>query len=274
VANLTETCDPENEVQLLTKVQVDSNYTDDEKLVVEAVPELKARTALEVLWTDGGYNGPAAEEAMRKNKIEHIPTNVRGGPPSPDRLGRDRFSWEMDDEGKPVTVGCPGGQQVEVRSGRKAGKYLADFAATMCQVCSFAGQCPTYLLKRRPARVLYVTIRQVQVARLRQRVAWARKPGNNRRAAIESTVRSVTHPFGGHTGKLPVRGQSRVTQMIICSALMVNLRRIWRHERELAEKKGQDLLSSLFRGGLRPRSRFHVQFVRRVQSFRLSWAKT
>jgi hypothetical protein len=122
-------------------------------------------------------------------------------------------------------------------------------------------------------RVLRARLRAVQVARLRQRAAWARKPGNNRRSAIESTVRSVTHPFGGHSGKLPVRGRIRVTQVIICSALMVNLRRIWRHERELAEKKGKDLASLLSRGWLRPRPWFHVRSIRRFPRPAITWAK-
>jgi hypothetical protein len=273
VANLAETCDPGNKVQLLTKVQVDSNFTDDEALVVEAVPELKARTALAVLWTDGGYNGSAAARVMRKNKIVHIPTNVRGGPPATDRLGRDSFSWEIDEEGAPVTVGCPGGQLVEVRAGRKAGKHLADFDATRCQACSLAEECPTDPKKLRPARVLHVTTSQVRVAQLRQRAAWARKAGNNRRAAVESTVRSLTHPFGGQAGKLPVRGKSRVTQMIICSALMVNLRRIWRHERELAKQKGHDLFSLLSLCWLRQRSWFRAQAGRSAQHSGLSCAE-
>lgn len=273
VANLTETCDPENKVQLLTKVQVDSNFTDDEALVVEAVPGLKARTALAVLWTDGGYNGPAAAAVMRKNKIVHIPTNVRGGPPSPDRLGRDSFSWEIDAKGEPVTVGCPGGQWVEVRAGRKAGNHLADFDATLCQACPLVEECPTEPKKLRPARVLYVKTSQVRVARLRQRATWARKPGNNLRAAIESTVRSVTHPFGGQAGKLPVRGKCRVSQMVICSALMVNLRRIWRHERELAEQKAQNLFSLLFCCCLRQRSGLRVRAFRRTQHLGFSCAK-
>lgn len=254
VANLTETCDPENTVQLITKVQVNSNFTDDETLVVEAVPDLKARTALAVLWTDGGYNGSAAAAVMRNNKIVHVPTNVRGCHPSSDRLGRESFSWEIDEKGEPVTVACPGGQQVEVRMGRKAGNHLADFDVMLCHACPLAEECPTEPKKLRPARVLYVKTSQVRVARLRQRATWARKPGNNLRAAIESTVRSVTHPFGGQAGKLPVRGKCRVSQMVICSGLMVNLRRIWRHERELAEQKAQYLLSLLSCCWLRQRS--------------------
>lgn len=273
VANLTETCDPENKVQLLTKVQVDSNFTDDEELVVEAVPELKARTDLAVLWTDGGYNGPAAAATMRKNEIFHIPTNVRGCHPSLDRLGRESFSWEIDGEGEPVTVGCPGGQRVEVRAGRTVGNHLADFDAALCQACPWVGKCPTDPKKLRPARVLYVKTSQVRVARMRQRATWARKPGNNWRAAIESTVRSVTHPFGGQAGKLPVRGKCRVSQMILSSALMVNLRRIWRHERELAEKRAQDLPSLLFSCWLRQKSSFRDRAVRNAPHTGLSCAK-
>src|SRR6266700_595270 len=53
VANITETCDPENEIQLITKVQVAPNNTDDGQLLAEALPNLKARTNLDTLVTDG-----------------------------------------------------------------------------------------------------------------------------------------------------------------------------------------------------------------------------
>ncbi len=44
VANLTETCDPENDLQLIVKVQTESNNTDDAAMLVEALPSLKERT--------------------------------------------------------------------------------------------------------------------------------------------------------------------------------------------------------------------------------------
>jgi hypothetical protein len=84
----------------------------------------------------------------------------------------------------------------------------------------------------------------------------------------------VTHPFGGQAGKLPVRGQIRVSQVLICSGLMVNLRRIWRYEQQLARQKSQEVLSLLSRGWLRLRSSFHVQPVRRSLNFVLVPAKT
>jgi len=44
---------------------------------------------------------------------------------------------------------------------------------------------------------------------------------------VEATVRQVKHPFPA--GKLPVRGQFRVTCMVIGSAIMSNIRRIQRY---------------------------------------------
>jgi hypothetical protein len=50
---------------------------------------------------------------------------------------------------------------------------------------------------------------------------------------VEATVRSVKHPFPA--GKLPVRGQFRVTCLTIASAAIANVRRIQRYR--LAKKK-------------------------------------
>ena len=53
VANITETCDPDNEVQLITKVQVAPNNVDDTQLLDEVLPKLKEQTDLDTLYTDG-----------------------------------------------------------------------------------------------------------------------------------------------------------------------------------------------------------------------------
>ena len=157
------------------------------------------------------------------------------------------FSWEVDADGRPMTVTCPGNQPAVVRAARKALRFVAYFEQSGCSTCPFAEGCPARPMKRRATRSLKVSLRQIQVALLRQRAARTRGKGNNWRAAIESTVRSITHPFGGQSGKLPVRGQIRVTHVLICSALMVNVRRIWRHEQQMAQKKSQKAASLLSR---------------------------
>jgi hypothetical protein len=175
VANLTETCDPENEVQLITQVQVAPNTTDDQQFVVEGLSDLKARTDLEALWTDGGYNGSDAEEICQQEQVEHIPTNIRGRRTAPDRLGLETSSWKIDENGTPLTMKCPGGQQAKVKRGRKADRFVARFEQAGCETCAFAEACPARPLKRRAGRSLTVSRRQVQVALLRQRAAQTRE---------------------------------------------------------------------------------------------------
>jgi len=229
VANLSETCDKENEIQLITKVQVAPNVTDDMSFLIEGIDELKERTGVKTVWTDGGYTGPDAEEAMREKEVEHRATAIRGGKSSSsDQIVLDKFEWRTDAEGKPLKVSCPGEQEAKVISGRKDGRFLFQFDEALCVDCSFCEVCPSRRLKRRPLRVLRVNTRAVQVAKMRKDQGRNRQEGNIR-TAVEATVRSVIHPFGGHLCKFPVRGIIRVTQMVTCSAMMVNVRRIWKH---------------------------------------------
>jgi len=277
VANVSETCAPENPVQLITLVQVAPNATDDEQMLVEAVPELKVRTQVEVLETDGGFTGPEAEEVLREQAVVQVPSGIRGGRPSADRLGWAEYTWELDGEGLPTKVTCPGGQTAEVRPARQKKRYQADFALSHCELCPLLNRCPARPLKRQPLRRLDLTARNAQVGQLRQRCARSREAGHNWRAAIESTIRSLKHPFGGQVGKLPVRGHIRVAMVITAGALMVNLRRIWRYQQGSSHSKapaGASPVSSCW-----SRLRYVTNLVHRRQahlfpSLALTLAKT
>jgi hypothetical protein len=85
VANLSETCDPDNELQLITNVQVAPNNTNDNSLLLEALPDLKERTALETLYTDGPYAGPEVDQALHRHQRQ----NAGSQPVVPGRF-RDR----------------------------------------------------------------------------------------------------------------------------------------------------------------------------------------
>jgi hypothetical protein len=63
VANLSETCDPENELQLITKIQVAPNNTNDNALLLKALPDLNERPGVETLYTDGPYAGLEVDQA-------------------------------------------------------------------------------------------------------------------------------------------------------------------------------------------------------------------
>ncbi len=235
VVNATETCNPENELQLIVKVQTEPNNTDDAVMLDEALPDLKERTGVEQMNTDGGYNSPDVDQTMRGLGVEQVQSAIRGRKPSEEKLGLEDFGWELNADGKPQTATCPNGQLAEVTAGRKEHRYRAAFDAGDCKSCSFCDSCPTLSLKCTPERVRRFSQQDVEVALRRQRTADARASGQNLRAAVEATVRSIKHPFGN--GKVPVRGQPRVSIVMLGSAAMSNLRRIHRYLVEQEEAK-------------------------------------
>jgi hypothetical protein len=229
VANLTETCDPTNELQLITKVQVAPNNVDDSQLLAEALPNLKERTGLETMITDGGYGGEASDQALQEAKtVTLIQTAIRGAQTDPNQFSLSDFGFQQDEKGHPTMLTCPQGQTVPVTPGRTTG-WQARFDPAICATCPFQldGHCRTQPQKRDPRYLLTFTTKQFRTAQRRKAYRAHRGDSHNLRAAVEATVRSVKHPFPA--GKLPVRGQFRVTCMAIASAATTNVRRIQRY---------------------------------------------
>jgi hypothetical protein len=100
VTNVTETCDPENGLQLIVKVQTASNSTDDAALLNEVVPNLVARTAVDELHTDGGYNSADVDATLTANRIEQFQTAIRGAQATTDHLRVSDFVFSPDAEGR------------------------------------------------------------------------------------------------------------------------------------------------------------------------------
>jgi len=237
VGNLTETCDPENDLQLIVKVQAEPNNTDDAQMLVETLPELKERTDLDTIYTDGTYSSDDADEVLADMKVDQVQTAIRGAKPDTETMGLDDFDWEIEDKGIPKVVTCPHGVQTRVIAGRSQDRYLAYFSIEKCEGCPFVKQCPAEPLKRRPKRSLRFSKQQVRVARRRQLSAQAIASGQNLRSAVEATVRSVKHPF--RNGKVLVRGQPRVHMVLIASAAMTNVRRICRYLKAINKPDNQ-----------------------------------
>jgi hypothetical protein len=228
VANITETCDPENEIQLITKVQVAPNNVDDGQLLAEALPNLKERTDLETMLTDGGYGSEVSDDALQEHEVTLIQTAIRGAQPTPNKFSLSDFNIQQDEKGKPNTITCPQGQTVPVLAGRTTG-WQARFDPEICVTCPFQlnGQCRTQPQKRDPRYLLTFTTHEMRAAQRRKNYLAHQDHSHNLRSAVEATVRSVKHPFPA--GKLPVRGQFRVTCMAIASAATTNVRRIQRY---------------------------------------------
>ena len=241
VSNITETCDPENGLQLVTKVQVAPNNTDDTQMLAEALPELKERTGIKKLYTDGGYGSPDMDQTLREHEVEQIQTGIRGRVPDGKKLNLSDFEIKQAESGKPTRITCPQGQVVAVQPSSQKKGYVAHFDEGICQDCPLVQICPAQKGRRDSSWHLRFTEAQVHVSQRRRRNQKHEAEAHNLRAAVEATVRQVKHPFPG--SKLPVRGRFRVSCMMLGSAIMTNVRRISRYldlkrEQELVQKQG------------------------------------
>ena len=227
ITNITETCDPDNPLQLITQVQVAPNNTEDADLLVEALPNLQARTELATLYTDGGYGSAEADQALQDNQVELVQTAIRGRVPSTEKLNLSDFEIKQSQSGTPTEITCPGKQTVAVQQSSQKKGYVAHFEADTCQGCPFLTKCPAQRGKRDERWHLRFTQDQAMMSQRRRKSRLRQKEGRNLRAAIEATICSLKRRFPA--SKLPVRGRFRVTCMMIGSALMSNIRRIKRY---------------------------------------------
>ncbi|MCX6020470.1 MAG: transposase [Chloroflexi bacterium] len=229
VVNVTETCDPDNGLQLIAHVQTHPNVVDDSDLLIEARPELRRRLAVEELHTDGGYNGVQTAAVVQELGLTHVQTALRGQAPQR-RVGLDAFVTDTDDQGGPVRITCPNGQtatvEPSVRTSRHP-RFRAVFDTGVCGSCPLQERCPARPSRKRPERTLSFSRHEAGVAQQRRRLAGNRPNGTNLRVVIESTIGSLKQPF--NYGQLPVRGRFRVGMLLVGGAVMANVRRIGRY---------------------------------------------
>ena len=272
VANLTETCDPENDLQLITKVQVAPNNVDDVDLLVDALPGLKERTKLDTLHTDGAFAGSTADPVLQKHGVEQIQSGIRGREPDPEKLHLADFEIQQDENGAPVKITCPQGQTVSVQQSSQKKGYRADFDPEICRICPFyvEGRCPAQPGKKRPTHRLTFLPPQVAVAQRRRKARANKQEARNHRAAIEGTVHQIKHPFPA--GKLPVRGLFRVTCMMVSSAAMANVRRIHHYLVEKQKDENREKGAKQGRKGAQDQKGFSFAFF--LASFSASFKRS
>jgi len=248
--NLTETCHPDNEMQLITKVQIAPNNVEDVDLLIAAVPNLVQRTELKQLYTDGGYGSPAADQVLRAHQVEQIQSAIRGTRLNPDKLHLSAYAIQQNEQGEPTQITCPQGITVDVQATPSHRSFLARFDPADCAECPFraAQRCRILWRKRCAKFQMDFTQQEVDAARRRRRCLENKRTPRNLRAAVEALMRSIKHPFSA--GKFPVRGLKRMEDMLIGSATMVNIRRITRYQQakrhsEIAQEGTIDALFAL-----------------------------
>jgi len=131
--NITETANPENELNLITDVAVCSNDTDDSKILNERIEPIKEKTPdLNELHTDGAYGSEDNDKKMGELEITHVQTALRG------RKAEVSIQIEEVSDGQ-YKVKCPH-QCVSSEKARK--RYKACFDVEICKQCPLSRNCP------------------------------------------------------------------------------------------------------------------------------------
>jgi hypothetical protein len=223
--NVTETCAPENKVQLLTDISVYPNLTADDVILTERITEIKARTGVEEMVVDGNYSGEKSEAACQKESVNLIPTEVKGRKLSPDEISLAEFHFEGN-----VILTCPEGQAPQEQI-QKADKehHIAHFTKEVCAVCPRRRSCPVRCGKKHYS--LIYNDRQLLLSRRRQQLGEeAYRIKCRLRPAVEGTISQFKRLM--HQGKLRVRGLGRIRNSVILMAIGINFGRLWAYCQE------------------------------------------
>jgi hypothetical protein len=249
VVNVTETCNPENELQLITQVQTAPNNQEDTSLLIDALPALARRTDLKQLFTDGAYGSPAVDQALGQQAVELIQSAIRGTHLAAGKLHLSEYEIRQDEQGAPIQITCPNRHTTSIQPTPSKRSLLARFDASQCDPCPFhlENRCRVFWRKRCGKFQMDFTLQEVNAARRRRSHLQHKKAPKNLRAAIEATMRCIKHPFPA--GKLPVRGLFRVMCLMVGSAAMVNIRSICRYrqaklEHPASNRSGHELESA------------------------------
>lgn len=234
--NVTETANPENELNLLTDIAVKPNNTDDSDILTERIDNLKEKTPdLKELHTDGGYGSEKNDRKFEELGITHIQTAIRGRKSKVDMKIEETADGEYE-------VSCP---KQKAKSEKTRNRYKACFNKKVCEDCSFAEVCPT--LKMKGKRIYYFTRGQYLANKRKRNINELPIERKKLRANVEATVKEFVKPLN-HKGKLRVRGQFKTMIYAFSMGISINFGRIHRYR-----ASGGDLfgLLSLIKSGNR-----------------------
>jgi hypothetical protein len=210
---IAETCNPDNEVQLITAAIAQTAVESDTAAFPKVMEKLKDAELLpnEILG-DTSYCSDDNVQLAQTHGVELIgPTQTSGVTLSQDedKLNIDDFT--IDESTEEVTC-CPAGHvPLSSKNSKKSGQTRTVMPQSACSQCEFFGECPvrkagdSYLLKH--------TAKQRRcAARRREEKTQAFRERYRLRAGIESTNSGLKRRTG--LGRLRVRGRPAVFNAI------------------------------------------------------------
>jgi len=211
---IAETCNPENEVQLITCAIPQTAAEADTNAVEEVLEDLQANDLMpDEILVDTGYTGDENVQLAEQQSVELVGPVPSGSAKSKDdeyeQLNIDDFNV---DEASEEVVCCPAGQKPESSEHNKeTGKTKTVMHESACSQCEFFEQCPVEKIKGQYK--LEHTAKQRRLAgRRREQDTEVFRERYKIRGGIEGTNSGLKRKTG--LGRLRVRGRPAVFHAI------------------------------------------------------------
>ena len=229
---VAETCDEDNEVEVITHVEVTDACASDAQATVPTLAALAARDLTpEELVADTTYgSGDNAVEAERLGT--ELISPVSGSAPAvegePGDAALTAADFHVDPRPEEPAV-CPAGNfsTAQAVPETPANRLEVTFDRSTCEGCALFHRCPAQLNRAADGYVLTVDLAAANLARRRRAEAsGVFQPRYAIRAGIEATNSELKRRHG--LGDLRVRGRPRVELAVYLKALGCNFKRMVR----------------------------------------------
>ena len=238
---VAETCHEENEVQIITHVEVTDSCYSDACATIPILEELKARGIQpEELVADTTYG--SGDNAVQAACLGTELVSPVGGSVSEEEASEEEgfltaADFSIDPAYHRPTV-CPGGQEsIKEAEARTPDQVEVVFSKEACEACPLYARCPAKFSSQENGYVVRVNLVKVNIEQRRR----AEGKGTFQiryaiRAGIEGTNSEVKRKHG--MGRLRVRKRPRVVLSVYLKTLACNFKRMVRflaaEEAELA----------------------------------------
>ncbi len=222
-AHATETCDPENEVQIITDIDLVENNIDDAEVLADKIETLREETGLETMISDGGFVSDSVRSECEKNNVDLVTTAIRGK--STEEILSETITsrdFETDPENGKI-IHCPEGQMP--RSQKVEGNTVtANFDPEQCSSCQSREVCPAYKSEKLSRLVIDDARRWLDERTELLKTAEYRDLCGLR-PAVEGLMSCIKPKY--LKGRILFRGKVKVKNRMILRVMAINYKRIW-----------------------------------------------
>ena len=222
-AQVAETCDQENEMQVVTHVSVEGAHESDQHAPLPVLDDLEEKDCKpDTLLADTNYGrGQNIVEAAERD-VDLVSPSC-GPKPEADEGDFILGDFMFSSDGQRIEH-CPMGQEPVEQGAQGKGRRYARMDAKRCGRCSWRGRCPARRSDRAPTATLTWSPSAGATSARRQRERTKEfKDGYRLRSGIEATNSEYKRFYGG--GRLRVRGSPAVTRTVKFKFMALNIRR-------------------------------------------------